>query len=138
RDLRVARSHLRRSLSRGEDGPVSRFVNRPVSTRVSMVLAPLRVSPDLVSLVSVTLGLVGAWLLATGEGIPGGIVVQVASVLDGVDGETARLLMRAGPLGAILDGVLDRVGDAAVMGGLGVWALRGGSGIPSGVVVWLT
>ena len=46
--------------------------------------------------------------------------------------------MRAGPRGAMLDGVLDRLGDAAVMGGLGVWALRGGSGISDGVVVWLT
>ena len=137
-DLRVARSRQRRSLIRDGDGPVSRYLNRPVSTRLSLALAPLRISPDLVSLVSVVLALVGAWMLATGRGILGGIVVQVASVLDGVDGETARLLMRAGPWGAMLDGVLDRVGDAAVMGGLGSWALGGGSNISPGVVVWLT
>ncbi|HEX9236730.1 MAG TPA: NTP transferase domain-containing protein, partial [Actinomycetota bacterium] len=137
-DLRVARSRLRRSLPKDLDGPVSRYLNRPVSTRLSMALAPLRISPDLVSVASVILALVGAWLLATGRGILGGIMVQGASVLDGVDGETARLLMRAGPRGAMLDGVLDRVGDAAVMGGLGVWALGGGSAISGGVVVWLT
>jgi len=91
-----------------------------------------------VSVASVALALVGAWLLATGRGILGGVMVQGASVLDGVDGETARLLMRAGPRGAMLDGVLDRLGDAAVMGGLGVWALGGGSAISGGVVVWLT
>ncbi len=137
-ELRAARSRLRRSLTRDGDGPVSRYLNRPVSTRLSMAVAPLRISPDLVSVVSVALALVAAWLLATGHGILGGIMVQGASVLDGVDGETARLLMRAGPRGAMLDGVLDRVGDAAVMGGLGVWALGGGSGISAGVVVWLT
>jgi phosphatidylglycerophosphate synthase len=58
-------------------------------------------------------------------------------VLDGVDGETARLLMRAGPRGAMLDGILDRVGDAAVMAGLGVWALGEGSNLSAGVVVCL-
>jgi phosphatidylglycerophosphate synthase len=31
--------------------------------------------------------------------------------------------MRATPQGALLDGVLDRVADAAILGGLGVWAL---------------
>jgi len=30
------------------------------------------------------------------------------------------------------------VGDAALMGGLGVWALHGGSALSPGVVVWLT
>ena len=117
---------------------MSRYLNRPASTRVSMALAPLRISPDLVSVASVALALVGAWLLGTGRGILGGIMVQGASVLDGVDGETARLLMRAGPWGAMLDGVLDRVGDAAVMGGLGAWALGGGSNISPEVVVGLT
>ena len=127
-DLRIARSQLQRSLTKDGDGPVSRYLNRPVSTRISMALAPLRISPDLISLVSVGLALVAAWLLATGRGILGGVLVHLASVLDGVDGETARLLVRAGPRGAMLDGMLDRLGDAALMGGLGVWALNGGSG----------
>jgi len=137
-DLRMARSRLRRSLIRDGDGPVSRHLNRPVSTRISMALAPLRISPDVISLAAAGLVLVGAWLLATGHGILGGIVVQAASVLDGVDGETARLHLRAGPRGALLDGMLDRVGDAAVMAGLGVWALGGGSTFSPEVVVWLT
>jgi phosphatidylglycerophosphate synthase len=37
----------------------------------------------------------------------------------------ARLQLRGGPRGALLDGVLDRVGDAAVLAGLGLWALEG-------------
>lgn len=136
-DLRAARAQLRRSLTKDGDGPVSRYLNRPLSTRISMALAPLRISPDLLSAVSVALALVAAWLLASGRGIPGAIALHMASVLDGTDGETARLLMRAGPRGALLDGVLDRVGDAAAMAGLGVWALDGGSGFSPGVVLGL-
>jgi choline kinase/phosphatidylglycerophosphate synthase len=124
-DARAARMALRRSLGKDADGPVSRFVNRPLSTRLSMVLAPLRPAPDLVSLVAFALGVAGAALLAAGQGLAGALLVHASSVADGVDGEVARLQLRGGPRGALLDGVLDRVADAAVLAGLGLWALEG-------------
>ena len=125
---------LRRSLGKAADGPVSRWLNRPLSTRLSMVLAPLRLAPDLVSLVAFMFGLAGAALLAVGQGLVGGLLVHASSVADGVDGEVARLQLRGGPRGALLDGVLDRVGDAAILAGLGLWALNGHG--PEGVLVW--
>ena len=119
------------------DGPVSRWLNRPLSTRLSMLLAPLRPSPDLVSLVAFVFGLAGAVLLAVGQGLAGGLLVHASSVADGVDGEVARLQLRGGPRGALLDGVLDPVGDAAILVGLGLWGpgrapLRGGAGADRG------
>jgi 1L-myo-inositol 1-phosphate cytidylyltransferase / CDP-L-myo-inositol myo-inositolphosphotransferase len=132
-DARAARVALRRSLGRDADGPVSRWLNRPLSTRLSMVLAPLRPPPDLVSLVAFAFGLAGAALLAAGQGLAGGLLVHASSVADGVDGELARLQLRGGPRGALLDGVLDRVGDAAVLAGVGLWALDGHSS--TGVLV---
>jgi 1L-myo-inositol 1-phosphate cytidylyltransferase / CDP-L-myo-inositol myo-inositolphosphotransferase len=133
-DARAARLALRRSLSKAADGPVSRLFNRPLSTRLSMVLAPLRPPPDLVSLVAFTLGLAGAALLADGQGLAGALLVHASSVADGVDGEVARLQLRGGPRGALLDGLLDRVGDAAILAGLGLWALD--SHDARGVLVW--
>jgi choline kinase/phosphatidylglycerophosphate synthase len=132
-DARAARVALRRSLGKDADGPVSRWLNRPLSTRLSMVLAPLRPAPDLVSLVAFTLGLAGAALLAAGQGLAGGLLVHASSVADRVDGEVARLQLRGGPRGALLDGLLDRVGDAAILAGLGLWALHGHG--PRGVLV---
>jgi CDP-L-myo-inositol myo-inositolphosphotransferase len=132
-DAKAARMALRRSLGKDTDGPVSRWLNRPLSTRLSMVLAPLRPSPDLVSLVAFTFGLAGAALLAAGQGLAGALLVHASSVADGVDGEVARLQLRGGPRGALLDGVLDRVGDAAILAGLGLWALDGHA--PQGVLV---
>jgi phosphatidylglycerophosphate synthase len=119
-DARAAAAGLRRSLGKGADGPVSRWLNRPLSTRLSMALAPLRPSPDLVSLIAFAFGLAGA------------LLVHASSVADGIDGEVARLQLRGGPRGALLDGVLDRIGDAAILAGLGLWALRGHD--PSGVL----
>ena len=85
------------------------------------------------SLVAFTLGLAGAALLAVGQGLAGGLLVHASSVADGVDGEVARLQLRGGPRGALLDGLLDRVGDAAILAGLGLWALAGHG--PRGVLV---
>jgi CDP-L-myo-inositol myo-inositolphosphotransferase len=123
-DLRAARRLLRRSLGKGSDGPVSRYLNRPISTRLSMALAPLRPSPNLMSFVTFALGVMAACLLAAERPLLGGLVVHLHSVLDGVDGESARLQLRTSTRGATLDNVLDRVVDAAVTAGLGWWVLE--------------
>ncbi len=133
-DLRAAKRRLRRSLSKYDDGPVSRYLNRPVSTRVAMPLAAVGISPDLLSVVSASLAFLGAWLLGAGAAIAGAVAVHVGSVLDGVDGEVARLRMRSSARGALFDGTLDRLSDAAVVGGLAVWAIRDGAS-PTTVVV---
>jgi choline kinase/phosphatidylglycerophosphate synthase len=124
-DFRRARFLLRRSLTKYSDGPVSRYLNRPLSSRFSMLISPLRISPNLLSVISFVAGLFGAWMLAQSRGIVGALLVHLSSVLDGVDGETARLSIRAGPRGALFDGVLDRVADAAIIAALGVWSLLG-------------
>jgi CDP-L-myo-inositol myo-inositolphosphotransferase len=122
-DLMECRRLVRSSLAKETDGPVSRYLNRPVSTRLSVWLSPARLSPDLLSWFALLVGLVAAGMLSIGGGIAGGILAHVMSVIDGMDGEAARLQMRASPRGALLDGVLDRVGDAAILVGLGLWGL---------------
>jgi CDP-L-myo-inositol myo-inositolphosphotransferase len=133
-DLRRAVARLRRSLTKPSDGPVARYLNRPVSTRLSMALAHLPIHPDVVSLVAFLLGITGALLLARAHGIAAAALVQLASILDGVDGEIARLQVRASPGGALLDGVLDRLADAAILAGVAVWAADGESD-PTAVIV---
>jgi choline kinase/phosphatidylglycerophosphate synthase len=125
-DVRRATVRLRRSLVKVEDGPVSRYLNRPLSTRISMLLARTRLSPDLVTWLAFALGVVAAALFASGQGVAGALVTHAASVLDGVDGELARLQLRASPRGALLDGFLDRLADVAIVAGLGLWGLTQG------------
>jgi 1L-myo-inositol 1-phosphate cytidylyltransferase / CDP-L-myo-inositol myo-inositolphosphotransferase len=122
-DLRAARRLLRRSLPKSSDGPISHYLNRPLSTRVSMALSPLRLPPDLLSFVAFIFGVLAACLLAAERPLLGGILVHVHSVLDGVDGESARLQMKDGPRGAKLDNLLDRTVDASVVAGLGWWVV---------------
>ncbi len=126
-DVRFAARMLRRSLRSRADGPVARWLNRPISTRLSMVVAPLRIHPDLLSFVAAAVGVGAAALLWRGLGVAGAICTHLMSLLDGMDGEAARLQQRARPEGALLDGVLDRVSDGAVIAGLAVWAASSGS-----------
>jgi CDP-L-myo-inositol myo-inositolphosphotransferase len=125
-DVHAVARRLRRSLSKTADGPISRFLNRPLSTRLSMAIAPLRVHPDLLSALAALVGFAAAALLWRGLGVAGAVLTHLMSVLDGVDGESARLQQRARPEGALLDGVLDRLTDAALAAGLAAWALTEG------------
>jgi CDP-L-myo-inositol myo-inositolphosphotransferase len=126
RDLKLAKRRLRSSLVKISDGPVSRYLNRPLSTRMSMPLASLGVPPDLISMASALIGCAGAVLLGRGMAIAAAMTVHLASVLDGVDGEVARLHLRASARGALFDGMLDRVTDGVIVAGIGWWALGSG------------
>jgi phosphatidylglycerophosphate synthase len=72
------------------------------------------------------LGVVAGALFASGQGLAGALVAHATSVLDGVDGELARLQLRSSPRGALLDAFLDRIADVAIVAGLGLWSLTQG------------
>ena len=120
-DLRLARGQLRRNLGLELDGPVSRYLNRPISTRLSMALAPLRPSPTLISFIAFSFGMLAAFLLAIEHPLLGGLVLHAGSVVDGMDGEAARLQLRPTLRGAWLNGLLNRWVDAAILVGLAIW-----------------
>jgi len=111
---------LRKELTKPEDGLVSRYLNRPISTRISLMAyrRGFPIEPLTVTLVSFILGLSASLLLAMRAFILGGLLVQAASIIDGVDGELARLYCKATPWGGYLDSVLDRVSDIAIVAGL--------------------
>ena len=113
-----AERRIRASLSKGpDDGYISEYFNRTVSRPISMLLARTPITPNQISVASFLLGLLGAAFLALANPswwIAGGLVIQAASILDGCDGEVARLKRRESARGAWLDTVLDRYADLAV------------------------
>ena len=88
-------------------------------TPVARLLLRLGVSPDVVTLVG-TLGVsIGGLVFFPGGHLFTGTMVIVAFVFsDTIDGIMARMSGRSSDWGAYLDSTLDRVGDAAVFGGL--------------------
>ncbi len=118
---------VERAGAKGADGPVARYLNRRLSRPLSLLLIRLGLSPTAVTIASFLLTLAAAAALALGSLWPlaliaGGVLVQLASVVDGADGEIARASLRTSPHGGFLDSVLDRAGDAAVLVGLAVAA----------------
>jgi CDP-L-myo-inositol myo-inositolphosphotransferase len=106
------------SLTKGrEDGFVSQYMNRPISRAVSKVLSRTSVSPNQISVVCFLLGLLGAGALAVTNAwawVVGGLLIQLASILDGCDGEIARIKYLQSSRGAWLDTMLDRYADLAI------------------------
>lgn len=109
---------LAADLSKGaDDGYVSQYLNRPLSRRLSLLLARTAVTPNQLSALSFVVVLIGAACLAMSQWtmwILGGLVIQLGSVLDGCDGEIARLKHQRSARGAWLDTIVDRYADLAI------------------------
>lgn len=121
---------LTRRLVKPTDGWVSRYVNRPVSTRISRWLVRTPVTPNMVTLVTFLSGLIGAWFVLDGaywSVLLGALLFQVSSILDGCDGEVAVLTFRESKYGSWLDTITDNLTYLAFFSAV-VWAYAGDSG----------
>ncbi|MFZ0157640.1 MAG: CDP-alcohol phosphatidyltransferase family protein [Kineosporiaceae bacterium] len=88
-------------------------------TPLARALVALGISPDVVTLVGtigVSVGALGFY--PRGEFLWGTLVITFFVFADTIDGIMARTAQRSSAWGAFLDSTLDRVGDAAVFGGL--------------------
>lgn len=106
------------------DGIVSRYLNRPISRPMARALRPTAISPNGVTAFTALLAFATGAAIAVGWNIAGGIAIQAVSVIDGVDGELARLKDRATRFGGVFDAVTDRYADAAMLAGMTVFAVR--------------
>ncbi len=87
-------------------------------------LVAIGITPNMLT-VAGFLGNVGAaYLVATGELVTGGVLMLAFSALDMLDGAVARATGKASPFGAMFDSVLDRLSEAAVLGGIMVYQLE--------------
>ncbi len=122
---RAEKALLDRLRDKSNDGPISRYLNRPISVQFSRQLAKLDITPNQISLFSFLCSLLAAGLFALG-GYPalflGGVLAQFASIIDGCDGEVARLKYQSSDFGGWFDAVLDRYADAFLLFGL-TWHL---------------
>jgi len=116
---------LKRLGDKASDGPVARYLNRPLSVRISRYLVYRDVTPNQISLFSFLCSLLAAGLFAL-DGyfalLLGGVLAQFASIIDGCDGEVARLKYQSSDFGGWFDAVLDRYADAFLLFGL-TWHL---------------
>ena len=82
------------------------------------LLSHTGVTPNQLSILGFLGNLGAAVLGARGEFLQAGVLMLVFSALDLLDGALARATGRATKFGAVLDSSLDRLSEAAVLGGL--------------------
>jgi GTP:adenosylcobinamide-phosphate guanylyltransferase len=120
-----------RSLRRNTDGLVSRWLNRPVSLFLSRFLfSRLPFGPNQITLFAGAIGWVAIGLMFAWPGywwvLIGAFLFHVSSILDGCDGEVARLRFQFSRFGEWLDNVLDEINNAAFIAGIGVGIWKAG------------
>jgi phosphatidylglycerophosphate synthase len=80
-------------MSKPQDGFVSRFLNRPVSRRITGFLLKFPIHPNAWTISTFVLPLIASVFLMRGDYVSiiiGAAIFQVFSILDGCDGEIAR------------------------------------------------
>ncbi len=126
-DARRVQARLRATMTKPEDGFVARVVNRRLSGRV---LTPMllrlwpRVTANEVSVLAFTVALLATGFFLADWPVAAGAMVALASILDGSDGEIARLKQQRSPFGGYFDAVLDRYADTAMLAAAAIFARR--------------
>ena len=115
--------------SRQDDGFVAQYINRRLSWKITRILAKTRITPNTITFLSFALCLIGAILFGLGryqEILLAGLLIQFASIIDGCDGEIARLKSQCTQFGAWFDTILDRYADVFIGIGItyGYWSLH--------------
>ena len=96
-------------------------------TPVVQALARTPITPNMITVIG-TVGVSASALALFPIGwlFPGAAIATFFVFTDMLDGQLARLKGSSGPWGAFLDSTMDRVGDAAVFGGITIWFIRSG------------
>ena len=132
--LQKAQQGLLRLLKKDTDGPVSRYLNRPISLRLTRYLVTKDLSPNQISFISFMAAIVAGLCFALKGHVAlifGALLAQFSSVIDGCDGEVARLKFQMTEFGGWFDAVLDRYADACILFGLTLHLIRTDPGLGS-------
>ncbi|MBA5942521.1 MAG: NTP transferase domain-containing protein [Methanophagales archaeon] len=138
--LEYAEKKMLGSLEKTTDGIISKNINRRISKRITAKIVNTDLRPTQITIISFIMALIAAAFFSLGEYkylIIGGILAQLSSIIDGCDGEVARLKFLATDSGAFVDSILDRYADGMMILGLifGYWMLHEGEGIY--VSIWI-
>lgn len=121
--LAEAETRLLEGLRKKEDGVLTRLISRRVSLAVTRRLAGTGVTPNVMTLFCLALGLGAAWSFSSPtfwRQIVGGLLFLLHSILDGCDGELARLKFQESRLGGVLDFWGDNIVHVAVFSAFAV------------------
>ena len=128
------RNEAQRPRPRELQDPLNHFLYHPLAARLARLLQPTGISPNAVSVAGALCVWAAAWAYAALEwplgAVLGFALLMAWHVVDGADGDLARLTGRASPTGELVDGVCDYSAQAVLYlvlaamldDSLGAWA----------------
>jgi CDP-diacylglycerol---glycerol-3-phosphate 3-phosphatidyltransferase len=99
-------TELMRVRFKGFLDPIGAFFNR------------IGITPNMMTMLGLLGNVIGAWFLAQGNMLLGGVFVLICTPFDALDGTMARLRGEANEFGAFVDSVTDRYSELFILGGL--------------------
>tara|TARA_B100002003_G_scaffold107522_1_gene99845 strand:- start:175 stop:825 length:651 start_codon:yes stop_codon:yes gene_type:complete len=105
------------------DGYISKHINRKMSEPMARLLAKTKVTPNQMTWAAFGIALLSFVSFVLGYNLIAGLLVQLSSIVDGIDGSLARLKGMTSEFGGFLDSVLDRYADILIVLGLTLWSV---------------
>lgn len=121
RSLRRAERQLVWSLRKSADGLAAKLINRKISLPISWLLSRTPIHPNHITMIALLCAVIGGFVISRGgytAGIAGLLLVELGSIVDGVDGELARLRFQFSRRGQWMDTVSDDLANLAYAGGV--------------------
>lgn len=103
------------------------LIINPINIRLVRLIGKTSITPNQLTVISFLLAVVSAGCMASTKWsvqATGGFLLLLSFLIDCLDGDLARLKGLKSPLGAMLDPILDRVGEFAVILGAAVGGWR--------------
>lgn len=109
--FRQAEKLLLQTARKPEDGLIARLINRRVSLFLTRYILRINVPPSALTMMIFTIGLLSVFFVGYGRNllVLGAFLFELASLIDGCDGENARLTYRMSKSGGAFDITADAV-----------------------------
>lgn len=117
-EIKLAEELLAENIRKNTPNFVAREINKRISLPISLFLAKMRVTPNTITIINIFIGLCAGIGAAgrTYQGVLlGAILFQLASIVDGCDGEVAKLTFRTSKFGQLIDSLSDNLSLAAFL-----------------------
>jgi len=125
-------------MSKPQDGFVSRFLNRPISRRITRFLLRFPIHPNTCTVSIFVLPVIASVFLMRGDYVSvvgGAAIFQLFSILDGCDGEIARAKNLESKFGERLDYFCDFIASLIYVLALGFGLHHASEGIVCAVLI---
>ncbi len=141
--VKTAEDRLMKALASqtaGEDGFLARHLSRRVSRLISRRLSRTPVTPNQITLGGAGMGMIGALLFSWGGywfQVIGSLFFLFCVIVDGVDGEIARLKLQESRFGHRLDIIMDNIVHIAIFLGMALGLYRDSGDLTYLHMLWL-